>query len=103
MMKGIELLGKGVRVASDKHIVRVPLKTGETALVQLNNKLQQLDCITLSKGKIVGSEVVEGKNAAEGVFDQLVAAFTDRLAPLMKEGENGVNKFLTAINKKAIG
>ena len=79
-MKGVQQLGgKLIKVVNSKHIVRVPLKSGNTALLQLNETSQKLDCLVLRKGKAIYNHSVQ--NVENGYIDNFISHMAELIQP----------------------
>lgn len=98
-MKGIEFVNSGIRVVNDRNIVRVPLKSGNKILLQLNDKTQEIDTLTLSKGKVINAETFKNHDKTEGAFDEMIAGFVEKLEPLT---EKSPFKIISELIHKAV-
>ena len=101
-MIGLQRLGqKVVKVVDDSHIVSTKYKTGETALLQLNDKLKQFDCLVLKDGKVIEEYVITPNDKNKTPVLKLMTWFCDRLKPLLEDGVD-IQKLMREIIKKSI-
>lgn|SRR5574344_369020 len=96
-MRGIQQIGKGIRVANDRYITRIPFKDGTTALMQVNYKQQKYDCVVLSKGRIIGASGYKGSHLVEEL-----GAFAEKIAKNVEGPLSNITNLIGSINKKAI-
>ena len=89
-MKGIEIIGNGVRVVNDSNIVRVPLKSGKKLLLQLSQKAQVADYFVLENSKIVKQDSIKNIGSTDERIGMFVANLCKKLIPHTNENPNRV-------------
>ena len=55
-MIGLKKINDFVHIKDYSHIVKAPLKDGTTALMQLNEKRQKLDCVVINNKQYITEE-----------------------------------------------
>ena len=100
-MLGVNLVNKLVKSVDEQKVVKTWFKTGETALLQMNDKSQRFDCLVLKDGKVIESYTLrpEAKNGAP--FLKLVTWFCNKLEPLLMEGHSA-KKLVSELIQKSI-
>lgn len=73
-MIGLRKINDYAAIKDYSHIVKVPMKDGTTALMQLNKKKQQLDCVVINDKQYITEEHTvksKGKYIMPAVYEYL--------------------------------